>query len=75
MAGDESRQLLLQSSSSDAENPTASAFESFDQQHAHHFHPKTVTRIIIRIQALTLELIPIEVDLGALGAACDGRHL
>lgn len=63
MAGDESRQLLLQSSSSDAEDPTASAFESFNEQHAHHFHPKTVTRIIIRIQALTLELIPIEVDL------------
>lgn len=65
MAGDESRQRLLRDSA-DAEDPTASACESFHEHQAHHFHPKTVTRIVTRIQALTLELIPIEVDLGAL---------
>ncbi|GAA5988336.1 hypothetical protein JCM10908_002170 [Rhodotorula pacifica] len=60
MAGDESRQLLFHgSTNNDAEDPSC----AFDESHAHHFHPKTVTRIITRIQALTLELIPIEVDL------------
>ncbi|GAA6052108.1 hypothetical protein JCM3770_006635 [Rhodotorula araucariae] len=32
-------------------------------EHAHVFHPKTVTRIVTRIEALTLELLPIQVDL------------
>ncbi|BGP17286.1 Calcium channel yvc1 [Rhodosporidiobolus nylandii] len=34
--------------------------------HHHEFHPKTVQRIITRIQALTLELLPIQVDLDEL---------
>ncbi|BGP41086.1 Calcium channel yvc1 [Rhodotorula kratochvilovae] len=33
-------------------------------EHAHLFHPKTVSRIVTRIEALTLELLPIQVDLG-----------
>jgi hypothetical protein len=37
MAGDESRQLLLQSSRSDAEDATASAFDSFIEQHGHEY--------------------------------------
>lgn len=30
----------------------------------HHVHPKTVSRIVVRITALTNELLPIQVDLG-----------
>ncbi|BGP56070.1 Calcium channel yvc1 [Rhodotorula sphaerocarpa] len=58
MPADTGTQLLL-SSSSDAEDPA----QSFEERiHAHHYHPKTVTRIVTRIQALILELLPIEVD-------------
>lgn len=32
--------------------------------HSHAFHPKTVSRVVDRIKALTLELLPIQVDLG-----------
>ncbi|GAA5987011.1 hypothetical protein JCM11641_004418 [Rhodosporidiobolus odoratus] len=33
-------------------------------EHPHHeYHPRTVQRIVTRIQALTLELLPLEVDL------------
>ena len=32
--------------------------------HAHSFHPRTVTRVVDRIKALTLELLPIQVNLG-----------
>ncbi|BGP17215.1 hypothetical protein JCM10213_004615 [Rhodosporidiobolus nylandii] len=34
--------------------------------HHHEFHMKTVQRIVTRIQALTLELLPIQVDLNEL---------
>jgi hypothetical protein len=33
------------------------------KNHKHNFHPRTVSRIVTRIQALTLELLPIQVDL------------
>lgn len=36
------------------------------KNHRHVFHPKTVTRIVTRIQALCLELLPIQVDLAEL---------
>lgn len=32
--------------------------------HAHVYHPKTVSRVVDRIKALTLELLPIQVSLG-----------
>lgn len=32
--------------------------------HLHQFHPKTVSRVVTRIQALALELLPMQVDLG-----------
>jgi len=32
--------------------------------HMHQFHPKTVSRVVTRIQALALELLPMQVDLG-----------
>ncbi|GAA5874877.1 hypothetical protein JCM1840_003912 [Sporobolomyces johnsonii] len=34
-----------------------------ENNHKHQYHPKTDTRIVTRIQALTLELLPIQVDL------------
>ncbi|GAA6002851.1 uncharacterized protein JCM10292_001338 [Rhodotorula paludigena] len=33
---------------------------------AHHFHPQTVSRVVTRAIALTLELLPIQVDLAEL---------
>ncbi|GAA5913307.1 hypothetical protein JCM8208_005205 [Rhodotorula glutinis] len=37
-----------------------------NKKHQHTFHPKTVTRVVTRIEALILELLPIQVDLDAL---------
>jgi len=34
------------------------------QNHKHAYHPRTVSRVITRIQALALELLPMQVDLG-----------
>lgn len=48
------------------------------QQHEHHqVHPRTVTRLVKRIEALTLELLPIQVDPGtsSLRAELDTRSL
>jgi hypothetical protein len=44
--------------------------------HTHGYHPRTVSRVVDRIKALTMELLPIEVDLGEwLHLASFARHL
>jgi hypothetical protein len=35
-----------------------------DEGHPHRYHPRTVQALITRVIALTLELIPIEVNQG-----------
>ncbi|GAA6008524.1 hypothetical protein JCM11491_004508 [Sporobolomyces phaffii] len=47
----------------DMEAPLLQQREQLLQNHRHQFHPRTVTRIVTRIQALALELLPIQVDL------------
>lgn len=50
----------------DVEAPASDLFSrhGYRKHHeGHKYHPKTVLRIVTRIQALTLELLPIQVDL------------
>ncbi|GAA5881654.1 hypothetical protein JCM16303_005529 [Sporobolomyces ruberrimus] len=47
----------------DMEAPLLQQRQQLLENHRHQFHPKTVTRIVTRIQALALELLPIQVDL------------
>lgn len=52
----------------DVEAPASDLFtrHGYRKHHeGHKYHPKTVLRVVTRIQALTLELLPIQVDLGA----------
>ncbi|GAA6005847.1 hypothetical protein JCM10207_007248 [Rhodosporidiobolus poonsookiae] len=59
MAGKSTRNLL-----GDLEAPlTAASTGGNDDDKHEHYHPRTVQRITTRIQALTLELLPIQVDL------------
>ncbi|BGP09070.1 Calcium channel YVC1 [Rhodotorula toruloides] len=50
----------------DVEAPASDLFtrHGYRKHHeGHKYHPKTVLRVVTRIQALTLELLPIQVDL------------
>ncbi|GAA5878176.1 hypothetical protein JCM8547_008364 [Rhodosporidiobolus lusitaniae] len=47
----------------DVEAPIQIASSRNGKHHHYEFHPRTVQRIVTRIQALTLELLPIQVDL------------
>ncbi|TNY22210.1 hypothetical protein DMC30DRAFT_362069 [Rhodotorula diobovata] len=49
---------------SDIEAPLLAHVRGDDnKKHQHVFHPKTVSRVVTRIEALILELLPIQVDL------------
>ncbi|SCZ94771.1 BZ3500_MvSof-1268-A1-R1_Chr12-1g03647 [Microbotryum saponariae] len=56
--------LLLRSAGSRHSRRTATA--TADHDHDPVYHPRTVTAIVRRIEALTLELLPIQVDLDEL---------
>ncbi|GAA5930927.1 uncharacterized protein JCM15063_002498 [Sporobolomyces koalae] len=47
----------------DMEAPMQQQQQQLLANHKHQFHPQTVSRIVTRIQALALELLPIQVDL------------
>jgi len=47
----------------DMEAPLIQRQQSLVNRH-HQYHAKTVSRIVTRIQALALELLPMQVDLG-----------
>ncbi|GAA5971515.1 hypothetical protein JCM3765_001224, partial [Sporobolomyces pararoseus] len=47
----------------DMEAPIPEHREGLLKNHQHRFHARTVSRIVTRIQALALELLPIQVDL------------